>query len=46
MEKNWKLKDKGNETMISELSEALNINEILAQLLVQRNITTFDEAKN
>ncbi len=41
----WKLKEKGNETTVNNLANELNINPILANLLVQRNITTFEEAK-
>lgn len=45
MEKNWILKPQGDPTITARLSKELNINEILASLLVQRGITTFDEAK-
>ena len=44
-EKRWALKPRGDEKIISELSEALNISATLSNLLVQRGIYTFDEAK-
>ncbi len=46
MEKRWVVKDKGNQETILELSRALNINTLLATLLVQRGITSFREAKD
>ncbi len=45
MEKNWVLKASGNEAVIASLSKELGIDRPLAQLLVQRGITTFEEAK-
>lgn len=44
-EKKWVLKEQGNPEIVAKLANELNIEEILAQLLVQRNITTFDEAR-
>lgn len=41
----WKLKGRGDEAIIKKLSEELNISEKLSNLLVQRGITTFEEAK-
>jgi single-stranded-DNA-specific exonuclease len=46
MSKNWKIKERGNEANISRLASELNIDEILSTLLVQRGITTFEQAKN
>jgi len=46
MEKRWVLIPKGNSETIQKLSEELNIHPILSQLLVQRGINTFEEAKN
>ena len=46
MEKRWVLIPKGNSETIQKLSEELSIHPILAQLLVQRGINTFEEAKN
>ncbi|HBZ66099.1 MAG TPA: single-stranded-DNA-specific exonuclease RecJ [Bacteroidales bacterium] len=45
MEKNWIVKPQGDPTIIRRLSKELNINEILASLLVQRGISTFEEAR-
>lgn len=45
MEKRWAIKEDGNKDVINELSKSLNINKILAKLLVQRGIGNFDEAK-
>ena len=45
MEKRWVVKPKGEEDIIRNLSEQLNINHTLTNLLVQRGITTFEEAK-
>ena len=46
MEKNWKIKEQGNPAVIEHLSQVLGINKVLANLLTQRGITTFDEAKS
>ena len=46
MEKIWKLKERGNEHDINHLANSLNINKILANLLVQRGIKTYAEAKS
>lgn len=45
MEKRWTIKEAGDPNTIRDLAESLNISPILANLLVQRNISTFDEAK-
>ncbi len=45
MKKNWVLKASGNEAVISSLSSELDIDRPLAQLLVQRGVTTFEEAR-
>jgi len=44
MEKRWVIKEKGDAAVVKQLSAALNISEALANLMVQRNITTPDEA--
>jgi single-stranded-DNA-specific exonuclease len=46
MEKRWVLMPKGNSETIQKLADELNIHPILAQLLVQRGVNTFDEAKH
>ena len=45
MQKNWNILESKN-TVVSKLSQALNVSEIVAHLLVLRGITTFDEAKS
>lgn len=45
MEKYWKIKERGNPEIIEKLAAELNISKVLANLLVQRNVLTFDEAK-
>lgn len=42
----WRHKPKPDEKLVSSLQEALNVPEIIAQLLVQKGITTFEEAKH
>ncbi len=42
----WNLKTQPNKTAVEHLAKALTINENLAKILVQRGITTFDEAKD
>ncbi|HKM94612.1 MAG TPA: single-stranded-DNA-specific exonuclease RecJ [Prolixibacteraceae bacterium] len=44
-EKVWKIKPQGDVNDIKHLSAQLNINMSVANLLVQRNIRTYDEAK-
>lgn len=46
MEKNWIIKSQGPEAEVLALSRALGIHRVLANLLVQRGIRTFDEAKD
>lgn len=43
--KRWKIKEVEDTFSIKTLSESLNISEVLAKLLVQRNIKTFYQAK-
>ena len=42
----WKIKEDGNKEQIAQLKKELVIPEIIAKLLVERGITTFDAAKN
>ncbi|MES2545027.1 MAG: single-stranded-DNA-specific exonuclease RecJ [Bacteroidota bacterium] len=42
----WTLKPKPSEEKIKHLAQALNVEEFVATLLVQRGIETFEEAKN
>lgn len=45
MEKRWSIKPEGDQGTIDHLSEVLNINHVLANLLAQRGVTNYDEAK-
>ncbi|MFA6084117.1 single-stranded-DNA-specific exonuclease RecJ [Mucilaginibacter sp.] len=45
MNKRWVLKDAADDSIIQELSAALNINPVLSSLLVHRGITTFEDAR-
>jgi len=45
MEKRWVVKDKGDTAVVKQLSGTLGVSESLANLMVQRNITTVAEAK-
>ncbi len=45
MEKIWNLRGHGDQNEIKHLSIALNVNMVIAKLLVQRGIKTFNEAK-
>lgn len=46
MEKRWVLKERVNEETVKILANELGINPVLAELLVQRGVTTYDEAKD
>lgn len=45
MQKRWVLQEKGATDIIEHLSQVLNIDQNLSNLLVQRNISTFEGAK-
>ncbi|MEA3445489.1 MAG: single-stranded-DNA-specific exonuclease RecJ [Bacteroidota bacterium] len=45
MEKNWKIKPEGNVHDIEHLARTLNIDHVLAKMLVQRGIKTYAEAE-
>jgi single-stranded-DNA-specific exonuclease len=45
MEKKWIIKEKGDAVVVKQLANALEVSESLANLMVQRNITSFDDAK-
>ena len=45
MEKRWVLKQKGDASLVSGIAGALGIENALAELLVQRGVTSFEEAK-
>ena len=42
----WKIKEDGNKEQIAQLKKEIAIPEIIAKLLVERGITTFEAAKN
>lgn len=46
MKKYWKIKESGPKSDVEKLMYELNISRVLANLLVQRGITTFNEAKD
>jgi len=46
MVKRWVLKSQGDGETVQHLADALNVDYNLANLLVQRGITTFEEAKS
>ena len=46
MNRNWVIKASGSEDIIASLARELGIERPLAQLLVQRGVTSFDEAKD
>ena len=46
MKKQWNLKPKADPKLIAQLQESLGVAKIIAQLLVQRGITDFEEAKS
>ncbi|MEM6736097.1 MAG: single-stranded-DNA-specific exonuclease RecJ [Bacteroidota bacterium] len=46
MKKKWFLKANQDRKKVKELSKAININQYLAKILLQRGISSFDEAKD
>lgn len=46
MDKRWVIKEKGDPEIVQQLSRELNINTLLSTLLVQRGVTTFEEARS
>jgi len=46
MERIWNLKKQGDQNEVKHLSAALNVNMVIARLLVQRDIKTFNEARS
>lgn len=45
MHKNWVIREQGNDSDLNHLQEALNVDPPVANLLVQRGITTFEQAR-
>ena len=46
MKRIWDLKKQGDQNDVKHLSVELNVNMVIARLLVQRGITTFNDAKS
>ena len=46
MEKRWVLKQKGDDQLVTSLAKALGVEKALAELLVQRGVTDFNQAKS
>lgn len=46
MEKRWVYKDEPDHDIVDKISKEININEYLSKILIQRGITTFDQAKD
>jgi single-stranded-DNA-specific exonuclease len=44
--KRWVFKGSANKTEVLALADSLNVSPVLADLLLQRNVTNFVEAKN
>jgi single-stranded-DNA-specific exonuclease len=45
MEKRWVIKERGESAVVKQLAGSLGVSESLANLMVQRNITSAEEAK-
>ncbi|MEZ5000301.1 MAG: single-stranded-DNA-specific exonuclease RecJ [Bacteroidales bacterium] len=45
MEKNWVIREKPDSVVVKQLMKALGVSETLAALMVQRGITTYEEAE-
>lgn len=45
MQKRWVIKERADHNVVMELSRALNISTLLANLLAQRNVKNYQEAK-
>jgi single-stranded-DNA-specific exonuclease len=45
MNKRWQVRQKANENDVQRLAAELNINTVLSNLLINREITTYDEAR-
>lgn len=46
MYKRWVVKPRGDELKVSDLSAELNVSKVVAELLVQRGIYTFEQARS
>lgn len=46
MNRAWKIKERGNVSDINRLAEELSVSPVISNLLVQRGISTFEQAKS
>ena len=46
MQKEWVIKPESNQAIVEKLANDINVSIAIAKLLVQRNITTYDQAKS
>ncbi len=46
MEKRWEFEERQDKEKIQQLSESINVNSYIAEILLQRGITNFEEAKS
>ena len=46
VEKKWVLKENADQGIVSQLSSELGLDSVLAELLVQRGVTTFNQARS
>ena len=46
MEKRWVVKPKADEAVVNKLASEINVDTVIANLLVQRGVKTFADAKN
>ncbi len=46
MEKTWKIKEKADNELVTDIAKALNVSRSIAYLLVQRNINSFESARD
>jgi len=46
MQKKWIIKERPDDAVVDSLAKAINVSKPIAQLLVQRGITTFDSARD
>jgi len=45
MQKRWVMEQEGNRRQVLQLAEALQVDEVLSNMLVQRGVTNFEEAR-
>ena len=45
MEKRWELKERGDSIKVEKIANELNVDNIIAEILVQRGVETYDEAR-